>query len=72
MPNLAAVNASAVNASAGADTFKLGFDLRQVVTWRLHFDLRQVVTDPAPYTLAVDLRQVVYEVTRVGLSLIHI
>lgn len=69
MPNRSAVNAAAVNASAGSDVFKLGFDLRQVVTWRLHFDLRQVVADPAPYTVAMDLRQVVYEVTRVGVDL---
>lgn len=69
MPNLAAVNASAVNAAAGDSIFTLGFDLRQVVSWRLHFDLRQVVTDPPPYTLALDLRQVVYEVTRVGFDL---
>ena len=69
MPNLSAVNANAVNASAGAEVFKLGFDLRQVVTWRLWFDLRQVVADPAPYSLSMDLRQVVYEVTRVGFDL---
>ena len=69
MPNLSAINEVAINGGVESEVFKLGFDLRQVVTWRLHFDLRQVVTDPPPYTLALDLRQVVYEVTRVGFDL---